>query len=90
MVGYVHSNGKYKKFYEKYRCRTCNRYWHKDEIHDKIIDLFNRYEMSGDTQTKIISALDTVWIKDRENRASEVKSLLSAISSLDQDIEQKV
>lgn len=46
--------------------------------------------MSGDTQTKIISALDTVWIKDRENRASEVKSLLSAISSLDQDIEQKV
>ncbi|MGB4758567.1 MAG: recombinase family protein [Candidatus Saccharimonadales bacterium] len=90
LVGFKHSNGKYKKFYEKYRCRTCGRYWHKDELHNKVADLFDRYEMSSDTQSKIIDALEIVWQKDSESRIQEVGSMKRAIRELETYIEQKV
>lgn len=90
VVGYVHSNGKYKKFYEKYRCRSCNRYWHKEDIHLKVMELFNRYKMPEDTQNKIISALEVVWIKDADNKVAEIDSIKSAINNLEKIIEQKV
>ncbi|MFA5003702.1 MAG: recombinase family protein [Candidatus Saccharimonadales bacterium] len=90
LVGFKHSNGKYKKFYEKYRCRSCKRYWHKDEIHDKILDLFEKYEMSPETQRKIIDALEIVWQKDDENKIDEIASIKRAIAELTKYIEQKV
>lgn len=90
LVGFKHSNGKYKKFYEKYRCRSCGRYWHKNDMHEKVADLFNRYEMSHDTQKEIIKALEVVWQKDRENRIYEVRALRLKITNLEDTIEKKV
>lgn len=89
-VGYDHSNGKYAKIYQKYRCRTCNRYWHKEDIDLKLVDLFNSYEMSSETQRKIIDALEIVWGRDNENRVNEVKSTRLAMANLEKSIEQKV
>lgn len=89
-VGYDHTNGKYDKVYPKYRCRSCNRYWNKEEIDLKISDLFSRYEMSLDVQRKIIDALDKVWAKDNENKVLEEKSVRMAITKLENSIEQKV
>lgn len=90
LVGYDHTNGKYKKIYQKYRCRSCNRYWHKQDVDGEIIDLFNRYEMSEDTQRKIIEALRIVWAKDRENKVHEERSIRLAMTNLEKVIEQKV
>lgn len=90
LVGFKHSNGKYVKFYEKYRCRSCGRYWHKEELHNKVADLFNRYEMSPETQNKIIDALDIVWQKDNESKMHEVRSMRRSINEVENYIEQKV
>lgn len=90
LVGFKHSNGKYVKFYEKYRCRSCKRYWHKDELHEKIANLFDRYEMPPETQSKIIEALDIVWENDSQNKAQELRSLRRNISDVENYIEQKV
>jgi DNA invertase Pin-like site-specific DNA recombinase len=90
LVGFVHTNGRYKKTYEKYRCRSCGHYWHREEMHDKIIDLFHRYEMSPETQKSIIAALETVWQKDSENKISEERTMRRSIVELERYIEEKV
>lgn len=90
LVGLDLTNGKYKKIYQKYRCRTCNRYWTKDEVHEQVLDLFERYEMSYETQQRIVDALDAVWMQDSENRANELRSIRLAIFNLEKDIERKV
>jgi len=90
LVGFPHTNGKTKKIYHKYRCRSCGRYWHREEMHPKIADLFARYEMSPDTQRKIIDALELVWQKDSENRLDQERSIRRAITELKDSIEKKV
>ena len=59
-------------------------------MHDKIADLFARYEMSPETQRKIVEALELVWQKDGENRISEERSMRRAIIELEHYIEKKV
>lgn len=90
LVGFPHTNGKTKKIYHKYRCRSCGRYWHREEMHPKIADLFDRYEMSPDTQRKIIDALELVWQKDSEDRFDQERSIRRAIIELKDSIEKKV
>ncbi len=90
LVGYDHSNGKYNKVYQKYRCRSCNQYWHKQDVDSEVINLFERYEMSPETQRKIIDALKIVWVKDRENKVHEERSLRLTMANLEKVIEQKV
>lgn len=90
LVGFDHTNGKYVKIYQKYRCRSCNQYWHKEDVDKEIIDLFDRYEMSCDTQRKIIKALEIVWLKDNENKVHEQRSIRLAMVNLEKTIEQKV
>lgn len=90
LVGFKHSNGKYKKFYEKYRCRSCGRYWHKDDMHDKVLELFGRYAISPDAQKKIVDALEVVWQRDAENRDQEARSLRMSIIDMENTIEKKV
>lgn len=90
LVGFPHTNGKTKKVYHKYRCRSCGRYWHREEMHPKIADLFDHYEISPDTQRKIIDALELVWQKDSENRFDQERSIRRAIIELKDSIEKKV
>lgn len=90
LVGFDHTNGQSAKIYQKYRCRSCNHYWHKKDVDNEIIDLFDRYEMSRDTQSKIIRALKIVWLKDRENKIHEEHSIKLNIANLEKVIEQKV
>lgn len=90
LVGYDHTNGKYKKIYQKYRCRSCNKYWHKQDVDSEIVDLFSRYEMSTETKEKITNALELVWAQDRKSQAEEMRLIKLKIANLEKNIEQKV
>ena len=46
--------------------------------------------MLPDIQSKVIDALETVWLKDGKNRVNEVKSTQLTIANLEKTIEQKV
>lgn len=85
-VGFKHSNGKSNKIYEKYRCRTCGKYISKDNLHNQIEVLFSEYEMSDETQNKILKALDTVWKRDSQNILKEISQINISILKLKQDI----
>jgi len=89
-VGLNLSNGKSSKVYEKYRCRSCKRYINKDDLHNNIIDLFERYEMTDSTRTKILNALDTVWQRDAENISQEMRNLRKQMLKMETDIKHSV
>lgn len=90
MVGLNLSNGKTSKVYEKYRCRSCKRYIKKEDLHDKIVNLFERYEMTEDTRSRVLSALDIVWLRDSENINQEIQDISRQISKVENDIKQSV
>lgn len=89
LVGFPHKNGKSQKVYKKYRCRTCHYTWGLDDLHGKIADLFDKYEMSEDTQNKVLQALDIVWRKDSEQKTQNIATARNAIVELKTVIRQQ-
>lgn len=89
LVGVPLTNGKSPKVYKKYRCRTCRHSWKLDDMHLKIVDLFERYEMSDDTQKKILQALDIVWKRDSEQKTQDIAATRKAIVDLKAVIKQQ-
>lgn len=90
LVGVPLSNGKSPKIYKKYRCRSCKHSWNLDNMHSMVIDFFEKYEMSDDTQNKILKALNIVWQKDNEQKAHNVLSLRRSVVELKIIISQQV
>lgn len=90
LVGLGLTNGKSSKVYEKYRCRSCSYAWKSDDIHDKITDFFQRYEMSDDAQKKILKALDIIWQKDSEKKTQNIAATKKSIVELKMIIRQQV
>ncbi|MDB5185279.1 MAG: hypothetical protein JWN38_1087 [Candidatus Saccharibacteria bacterium] len=90
-AGFNHTNGKNPdRVYKKYRCRTCNRYWHKDYVDEHVIELFERYEMTDDVKRDILDALDVVWQQNENKAVEDIKRLRESIASLRTSITQKV
>ncbi len=90
LVGVPLTNGKSPKIYKKYRCRSCKYSWNLDVMHDMIDSFFSKYEMSDSTQQSILSALDTVWQKDSENKIQNMTSVRRSIVELKNIIRQQV
>ena len=90
LVGVPHTNGKSPKVYKKYRCRSCRHSWNLDEMHSKINCFFAKYEMSDDTQEKILDALEIVWSKDDERKTQNIASIKKSIYSLNETIRGQV
>lgn len=90
LVGFELTNGKSPKVYEKYRCRSCKHAWRLDDMHQKITDFFEKYEMSKDTQEKILKALDIVWQKDTEKKAQNIATTRKSVVELKMIIRQQV
>jgi DNA invertase Pin-like site-specific DNA recombinase len=90
LVGLKLSNGKSAKVYEKYRCRSCKKYLAKEDFHNDIVDLFNKYEMAADTQEKIFKALETTWKNDADRVYREIRNMKLEIRNLEHKILQNV
>ncbi len=90
LVGVPLTNGKSPKIYKKYRCRSCRYSWNLDVMHEMITDFFQKYEMSDDTQVKILKALDVVWQKDNEKKAQNIAATRKSIVELKIVIRQQV
>ena len=90
LVGVPLTNGKSPKIYKKYRCRTCRHAWTQEAMHEKIVELFQKYEMSTDAQRKIIKALDIVWKNDSEKRLENIYAARKSIAATKDQIRQQV
>ena len=76
-VGFPHGNGKNPKLvYHKYRCRSCGRYLSRDELHPKVMSIFDDNPITDEGRECFIEALGLVW-KQRESQAKHDVSRLS-------------
>ena len=91
IVGFVHGNGKpNSKVYEKYRCRSCKRYQHRQDLHTKVVCLFKEHPMTPSGMHELIDALDIVWKQREDEAAQEAITIKHKISHHQQTIANQI
>lgn len=91
IVGVDINNGKNKtRIYEKYRCRACLQSMARSEMHDKIIDHFDRAYVTNEGLEDLLDALETVWKQKEGDKLQHATRLRHRISSLNKNIERQV
>ncbi len=90
VVGFDHTNGKYKKVYERYRCRACGRSILRHDLHSEIERQFKKYRITNQGIEDLIEGLEAVWSKKEGEAEQEIKRLRIKISSLEKSISQQV
>ncbi len=90
-VGFDHSNGKNKKLiYEKYRCRSCGFLITREDLHNKIIKLFENNRLSQEAIKDFVDAIEIVW-KDKEIQSMQDSSRISKkMNALKIDIDSRI
>ncbi|HUD05736.1 MAG TPA: recombinase family protein [Candidatus Saccharimonadales bacterium] len=91
LVGYDHTNGKKNSpTYEKYRCRSCGRLFHRLDIHSEIELQFNLHPITQNGLKKLYKSLDIVWRKKEGEAVREANRTDHKIKSLKLSIEQQI
>lgn len=91
-VGFNHGNGKNPNLvYQKYRCRGCNRYLSRQEVHTGIEKQFNANPITRQGAQDVIEALNIVWKQEEgraEQEAARIRTQIKAVNlALDEKIE---
>src|SRR5690606_31543285 len=85
-VGYDHDNGKnHNLIYSKYRCRSCGLYLTRDELHPKVVQLFNDNPITEGGTRDFIEALDVVWKKKEAQARQDSVRIGQKIKALGDD-----
>jgi DNA invertase Pin-like site-specific DNA recombinase len=91
IVGFKHTNGKpNSKIYEQYRCRSCQRYISRSQLHGEIIKLFNNNSIDTAESEDLIKALKIIWHHKEGETAKEVSRLERKIKELKKSIARQV
>lgn len=90
-VGFNHGNGQNPNLvYQKYRCRGCNKYLTRQEVHTGIEKQFNDNPVTKEGALDVIEALNVVW-KQEESRAEQnAVRIKSKIKVLNETIERQI
>ena len=90
-VGYNHGNGTSNgRIYQKYRCRACNRYLSRQELHEKITE-YVQFVVFDDTYSKyLLEALNTVWDEEEKQTEQDIARITHKINALNQSIKNQV
>lgn len=90
-VGLPHGNGKNPNLvYHKYRCRSCNRYLPREELHPKIIQHFNDYSITNEGVDDFVKALHIVWEKREKQAKQDAARITQKIKSVNETISSQV
>jgi site-specific DNA recombinase len=85
LVGYVHNNGKLgdkRKFYSRYRCRSCGANILRDELHTRINNEILNIKLSEAKRDDFYTALRQVWRQDESMSISRVNTLRNRLEHL--------
>ncbi|HMI09504.1 MAG TPA: recombinase family protein [Candidatus Saccharimonadales bacterium] len=89
-AGFKHSNGKSKTLvYHKYRCRSCNRYIPREELHPKIELQFQSNPITQDGEQDFVEALDIVWKRKEAQARQDAVRLNEKIKDVKNDINNR-
>jgi DNA invertase Pin-like site-specific DNA recombinase len=86
-VGFDHSNGKPNgPTYEKYRCRACNHYMTREEVHSQVEKHFKQNPVTQDGVDDLLEALRFVWKENEGQAEQESNRIEHRIQALKQTI----
>lgn len=90
-AGYRHGNGKNPNLvYHKYRCRACNRYLTRDELHPKIEQQFRDNPITKGGVDDLIEALDIVWKRREAKSKQDAQKISKKLDGLEDAINSQV
>lgn len=90
-VGFDVNNGVNKqRVYHKYRCRSCNRYFSREDLHRNVSGYIGEYKMTKHGRNELLDALNKVWKARRKKAEEEKVQLARSITSLEQIIDNRV
>lgn len=90
-VGFKVNNGVNKaRIYHKYRCRSCKKYFTRDDLHDRVSSYVGEYAITDNGKSELIKALNVVWNNRRKKAATDKAQLARDIASLRKTIEDRV
>ena len=90
LVGYDHDNGKnHNRIYARYRCRSCNLLITRDELHPKVIQLFNDNPITEGGIKNFIEALDIVWKRKEVQARQDSARISQKIKAFGNDIDNR-
>lgn len=90
-VGVDITNGKVNSpVYEKYRCRSCNKFLTRSEVHSFIEQIFKENAITEAGLEDLVNALKTVWKQREGEEEQESNRLAHQIRELNQTIMQQV
>jgi DNA invertase Pin-like site-specific DNA recombinase len=91
LVGFNHGNGKSKALvYKKYRCRSCGKYQHRNDLHSAIENQFKDRPITQDGLDDFIAALDIVWEQQEGQVSQDINHMQHKINILQQEIARQV
>ena len=89
-VGVDITNGKSPTLYEKYRCRSCKRWFTREQMHEKIAKQFRDNPITETGVSDFTKALEVVWKRREGEKQQEAARLQHKLKSLRVTISQQV
>ncbi len=90
-VGYDHSNGKVNgPLYQKYRCRGCNRYITREELHQQIEKHFADNPITPESVDDLTEGLDVVWRQEERQAQQDIARIKQKIKDLNDSITNQI
>lgn len=90
-VGLDLHNGKNRsRIYEKYRCRSCNMYLHRDELHKKVTQQLKKVAITPKGVIAVADALEIVWSRNDKQAEQDAVRMGVKINQLKLVIESTV
>lgn len=88
LVGYRHHNGKperTRRFYDRYRCRGCNKNLLKEQVHSSVSGVLERTELIIDDAGMFQDAMRKAWQADVGDNLQAARRLKQKLTSLNQE-----
>ena len=87
LVGYTHNNGKQgnsRKYYDRYRCRVCNKAILKKIVHSGVDDFLDNVEFIEPKIEKLKKDLKRAWREEMNDNTQVIARLKQQLGSLDE------
>lgn len=88
LTGYRNHNGKTtasdeRRYYHRYRCRGCNTYFTRDELHDKVSTKLDNIILED--KELLIAELRTAWRSQMATNTNKIVALENRIHTIEQE-----
>ncbi len=82
-TGYKHHNGKKessRKYYKRYRCRSCGNPFTQEELHKRVSDYLAPVRLAPEVREELIHSLRKAWAEIEQDSIAEITRLRTRLT----------